>query len=150
MSVKASFFSLTMLVLLSMIAFEFYNWKEDREEVEALSQHYAQEMSENFKQLMLDKAEPYRKQTLDISLAKQVIYAVKNRDEAWFEENFGGAISQLNVDGFFLLDQTKTPFFNETSQPFLRDLSSLFALDQLSLIDGEMKHFFVIRDEGLV
>lgn len=150
MSVKASFFSLTMLVLLCMIAFEFYNWKEDREEVEALSQHYAQEMSESFKQLMLDKAEPYRKQTLDISLAKQVVYAVKNRDEAWFEENFGGAVAQLNVDGFFLLDQTKTPFFNETSQPFLRDLPSLIALDQLSLSDGEMKHFFVKRDEGLV
>ncbi|KFL33577.1 ATP-binding protein [Sulfurospirillum sp. SCADC] len=150
MSVKASFFSLTMLVLLGMIAFEFYNWKEDREEVEALSQHYAQEMSENFKQLMLDKAEPYRKQTLDISAAKQVIVAVKNRDQTWFEDNFGGSLKQLNVDLFFLLDQNKIPFFNETSQPFLSDLSSLFAVDQLSLNDASLKHFFVKRDEGLV
>ncbi len=150
MSVKASFFSLTMLVLLCMIAFEFYNWKEDREEVETLSKQYAQTMSQSFKQLLLDKAEPYRKQTLDISTAKQVTNAVKNVDETWFYENFDGSIEKFNVDGFFVLDATKRVFFAESRQTFLNDLSSLIALDQLDPSDGALKHFFVKHDEGLV
>jgi signal transduction histidine kinase len=150
MSVKASFFSLTMLVLLSMIAFEFYNWKEDREEAEALAHEYAQEMSQSFKQLLLDKTDPYRKQTLDISTLKQVVQALERQDETWFDETFGGTTAQFTINGFFVLDETKKIFFHETSQPFLNDLSSLVPLDQLDSAESALKHFFVKCDEGLV
>jgi len=150
MSVKASFFSLSMLVLLSMIAFEFYNWKEDREEVETLSKQYAQELGQTFRQLLLDKADPYRKQTLDISTLKQVVQAVENHDETWINENLVGSTAHFNIDGFFVVDEAKKVFFTETSQPFLSDLSSLVSLDMLDPSDGTFKHFFVKRDEGLV
>ncbi len=150
MSVKASFFSLTMLVLLSMIAFEFYNWKEDREEAEALAHEYAQEMSQSFKQLLLDKTDPYRKQTLDISTLKHVVQALERQDEAWFDETFGGTTAQFTINGFFVLDDTKKIFFHETSHPFLNDLSSLVPLDQLDSTQSALKHFFVKCDEGLV
>lgn len=150
MSVKASFFSLTMLVLLSMIAFEFYNWKEDREEAEALAHEYAQEMNQGFKQLLLDKTDPYRKQTLDISTLKHVVQALERQDEAWFDETFGGTTAQFTINGFFVLDDTKKIFFHETSHPFLNDLSSLVPLDQLDSTQSALKHFFVKCDEGLV
>ena len=150
MSVKASFFSLTMLVLLSMIAFEFYNWKEDREEVEVLAHENAQEMSQSFKQLLLDKADPYRKQAFDISTLKQVTHAVENNDEMWFEEHFGGTMAQFTINGFFVLDESKKILFNESSHAFLSDLSSLIPLEQLDLTQGAIKHFFVKHDEGLV
>jgi len=150
MSIKASFFSLTMLVLLCMIAFEFYNWKEDRQEVETISQNYAHEISQSFKQLLLDKSDPYRKQTLDISTLKQLVQALQNHDQTWVNENFAGSSAHFNIDGLFILDATKKIFFNETSQPFLNDLSSLVTLAQLDLNDGTLKQFFVKRDEGLV
>lgn len=150
MSIKASFFSLTMLVLLSMIAFEFYNWKEDREEAEALAHEYAQEMNQGFKQLLLDKTDPYRKQTLDISTLKHVVQALERQDEAWFDETFGGTTAQFTINGFFVLDDTKKIFFHETSHPFLNDLSSLVPLDQLDSTQSALKHFFVKCDEGLV
>ena len=150
MSVKASFFSLTMLVLLCMIAFEFYNWKEDKEEVENISQNYARDMSQGIKQLLLDKSDPYLKQALDISTLKQLLQAVEQQDKTGVDEHFLGSTTHFNLDGFFVLDATKKILFNETSQPFLSDLSSLVALDQLDLTDGSLKQFFIKRDEGLV
>jgi len=150
MSVKASFFSLTMLVLLCMIAFEFYNWKEDKEEVENISQNYARDMSQGIKQLLLDKSDPYLKQALDISTLKQLLQAVEQQDKTGVDEHFLGSTTHFNLDGFFVIDATKEILFNETSQPFLSDLSSLVALDQLDLTDGSLKQFFIKRDEGLV
>ena len=150
MSVKASFFSLTMLILLSMIAFEFYNWKEDKEEVETISQNYARDMSQGIKQLLLDKSDPYRKQALDISTLKQLVQAVEHHDKTEIDGYFLGSTTHFNLDGFFILDSTQKVLFNETSQAFLSDLSSLVALDQLDLTDGALKQFFVKRDEGLV
>lgn len=150
MSVKASFFSLSMLVLLSMIAFEFYNWREDHEEVETLSKQYAQEMGESFRQLLLDKSEPYRKQTLDISTLKQLVQAVSSHDEAWANENLPGSSAHFGVDGFFVLDAQKQLFFHEASQPFLSDLPTLVSLDALHVTSGVPKHFFIKAEEGLV
>jgi len=150
MSIKASFFSLTMLVLLSMIAFEFYHWKENKEEVEKLSWHYAQEVSQSFKQLLLDKSDAYREQTLDLSTWKPLVHALQKHDETWMNENFSDSSAHFNIDGFFILDASKTIFFNVTSQPFLNDLASLVALDKFTLTDATLKHFFVKCDEGLV
>ena len=65
MSVKSSFFLLTMLTFLVAISVEAFILVNERNNVQVLAEQNAQEIVKGFKQLLVLKSDPFKKQALD-------------------------------------------------------------------------------------
>lgn len=65
MSVKSSFFLLTMLTFLVAISVEAFILVNERDDVQVLAEQNAQEIVQGFKQLLVLKSDPFKKQALD-------------------------------------------------------------------------------------
>ena len=65
MSVKSSFFLLTMLTFLVAFSVEAFILVNERDDVQVLAEQNAQEIVQGFKQLLVLKSDPFKKQALD-------------------------------------------------------------------------------------
>ena len=151
MSVKTSFFSLIMMIFFSLIAFEFYHWKDNRGKVEEMTQQYAQEMTSNMKRLLLLKEEAYKKQALDYSAWNQLVEMTHQYDPLWANDNLTGSVEQFGNDGLYWFDQNFKLLFSEARKESLKDISSLINIASFRPTDGTLRHFFVRSEsEGVI
>ena len=150
MSVKASFFSLAMFAFVAMIAFEFYNWKEDREKVEEVSMHYGNDIRQTFQQILVSKETPYIKLTRDYATWDALAQALMKSDTAWMESSLRNYSLQFGNDGFFILNHEKQLLFSDSRTEALSMMVSHLSFESLDATNDLGKHFFVRDDEGVV
>lgn len=143
MSVKSSFLILTMLTFLVAIAVEFFIWMDERKNVNVMAEQHAHEMVEGFKQLLILRSDPYKKQALDYAAWNDLANFTEHPEPSWAKDNLEASIIQFGINGFYILNQDKKVIFNEVDKPFLADLSSILNPKLLDPSSAEMLHFFV-------
>lgn len=78
MSVKSSFFVLAMLTFLVAIGVQSFMWMSERKSVNTMAENYARELTSGFKQLLLLKSDPMKKQALDYAIWNDLVNFVED------------------------------------------------------------------------
>lgn len=150
MSVKSSFLILTMLAFLISIGFELINWSYEREEVNVMAEQNAQELVQGFKQLLVLKSDPFKKQALDYAAWNDLANFTEHKDPSWAKDNLDGSIVQFGINAFYVLDHSKKILFKEVDKSFLEELSTLFPLALLDSSNAEVLHFYAKTPQNIV
>lgn len=150
MSIKSSFLILTMLAFLVSIGFEFVNWSDEREDVNAMAERNADEMVQGFKQLLVLKSDPFKKQTMDYAAWNDLAHFTETKELQWADDNLKGSTIQFGINGFYILDASKKVLFSEVDKSFLENISILFPLELLDSANSELLHFFAKTPQNIV
>ena len=67
---------------------------------------------------------------------------VEDPTPEWAEDNLKGSSVQFNIDGFYILNQSKKVLFSEFTKPFLNDLSHVLNVQFLDSNKEGVLHFF--------
>lgn len=151
MSVKSSFFFLTMLTFLVAIGVEAFMWVNERDDVNAMAEQNAQEIVQGFKQLLILKSDPFKKQALDYAAWNDLATFTDTKDPQWAEDNLKASIIQFGINGFYVLDDSKKIIFSESDKPFLTRIETLIPLEFLHTEKEELLHFYAkVPQQGVV
>lgn len=150
MSVKSSFFILSMLTFLVAIAMESLIWFQERQNTNVLAEKYAMETVQGFKQLLVLKSDPFKKQTLDYAAWNDLVHFTETKDPQWAQDNLDASIVQFGINGFYIVDQSKKVIFSESDKPFLEDITTVLNLKSFDHSKAELLHFFVKKDENVI
>lgn len=150
MSVKSSFFVLAMLTFLVAIGVQSFMWMNERKSVNTMAENYARELTSGFKQLLLLKSDPMQKQALDYAIWNDLVNFVQDPTPEWAEDNLKGSSVQFNIDGFYILNQSKKVLFSESTKPFLNDLSHVLNVQFLDSSKEGVLHFFATIEQQVV
>ncbi|ATB70434.1 putative two-component sensor histidine kinase [Sulfurospirillum diekertiae] len=151
MSVKSSFFFLTMLTFLVAIGVEAFIWVNERDNVNAMAKQNAQEIVQGFKQLLILKSDSFKKQALDYAAWNDLANFTDTKDPQWAEDNLRASIVQFGIDGMYILDQNKKIIFSESDKPFLATIETLVPFAMFDTANAELLHFYVkVPQQGIV
>jgi signal transduction histidine kinase len=150
MSIKSSFFILTIFAFVFFIGLELVNWKADRADVQVKSKVYSQKTVDTFEKVLALKADAFKKQALDYAAWNDLVNFMTSHDEQWAKDNLEGSIIQFGANGFFIVDQSHKVLFSEVDQPFLKPLSSLMDMSRLNGGITKLAHFFNQTPSGIV
>ncbi|WP_263834028.1 sensor histidine kinase [Sulfurospirillum oryzae] len=150
MSVKSSFFILTMLTFLIAIAVESFILMDERQNVNVMAEQNAKEIVQGFKQLLVLKSDPFKKQAMDYAAWNDLANFTETKDQQWADDNLKGSSIQFGISGFYILDSAKKVIFTEADKPFLETVTTLLPPNLLDTSSDEVLHFFTKTTQNVV
>ena len=151
MSVKSSFFLLTMLTFLVAISVEAFILVNERDNVQVLAEQNAQEIVQGFKQLLVLKSDPFKKQALDYAAWNDLANFTDTKDPQWANDNLKASIIQFGINGFYVLNHSKKIIFSESDKPFLQAIETIIPFALLDTVHENLLHFYAkVPQQGIV